>query len=87
MLAPLAFDLSVMLIACTFVLLVSWVHDTVSNRIEPDRSRRSDAEFPADLRRGRPGARVPAPRLCNRRFVHLGHDSGVAWQIDRARFF
>jgi hypothetical protein len=63
MLAPLAFNLSIMLSVCTLLLLICWAYDTVGAQIETGWSRPAESEFLIHPHSRRSRVRPPAPRL------------------------
>jgi hypothetical protein len=77
MLAHLALYLTIMLSACTMILLMCWVYDTASAEIEAGRSRPADWEFHADRHAIRSHVRFPLRRLSERRWRARPHRQAV----------
>ena len=54
MLAPLAFNLSIMLLLCTLLLLMCWAYDTLGHPVAAEGTRGAESAFPGH----------PRPRRC-----------------------
>jgi hypothetical protein len=63
MLAPLGYNLSIMVGVCTLLLLICWAYDTVGAQIEAGGSRPAESEFLVHPYPRRSRVRPPAPRL------------------------
>ena len=84
--APLGFAMLSMLVACTLILLICWVHDTYRAAIEAGRSRPVDLEFAdsssreaisAQVGRHLRQARPPFGKLTAKRRVYFVEGRGV----------
>jgi hypothetical protein len=85
MLAPMAFDMAVMLVACAAVILIILVRDKANERFESGRYREFDSALRARLRPSWPDDGLHRPRLSAQRNNRLPHDSGSSWRHDPVR--
>ncbi len=86
MLAPMAFDMLVMLVACTAVLLIAWVRDSANEPVESGRYRELEPALRVRLRPSWPDGGLHRPRLSAQRRNRLPHESGSGWRHDPVRF-
>jgi hypothetical protein len=85
-LAPMAFDMGIMLVACAAVLLIAWICDQANDPVESGRYHGLDTALRARMRPSWPHGSLKRPRLSTQRSIRPLHDSGSGWWHEPVRF-